>query len=81
MDALEGCTGLTTLNGYDKFQGILDGGLAEFYDGGHELALAVGRFLPRSASTLTTLDLRRVLSMDIAARPCYLPHSAENEAG
>lgn len=60
MDALERCTGLTNLNGYDEFQGVLKGGLSEFRDGRHELALAVGRFLPRSASTLTSLDLGRV---------------------
>ena len=58
MDALERCTGLTSLNGYDEYQDILDGGLLEFQDQGHELALAVGRFLPRSASTLTCLELK-----------------------
>lgn len=58
MDALERCTGLTSLNDYDEYQDILDGGLVEFQDQGHELALAVGRFLPRSASTLTCLELK-----------------------
>ena len=58
MDALERCAGLTSLNGYDEYQDILDGGLLEFQDQGHECALAVGRFLPRSASTLTCLELK-----------------------
>jgi hypothetical protein len=62
MDALERCTGLTTLNGYGRFQDVLSGALTQIRDGGQELALAFMRYLPRSASTLTSLDLGCVSS-------------------
>jgi hypothetical protein len=61
MDALEKCTRLTALNGYEQYQKVLAGGLSEFRDRGHELALAFGRFLLQSSSTLTSLDLEYVL--------------------
>jgi hypothetical protein len=65
MGALRECTGLTSLNGYSKLPVVLAGELSEYRDGGHELALAVGPFLPRSASTLTSLDLGQVISKSL----------------
>ncbi len=58
MDALEGHTGLAVLNGCDQYKAILAGAITELDLEGSEAALAVGRFLPRSASTLTSLDLK-----------------------
>jgi hypothetical protein len=63
MDVLKGCTGLTALNGCDKYREILAGSLTELDLEGTEAALAVGRFLPRSASTLTLLDLKWAIKM------------------
>ncbi len=57
-DALEGITSLTSLNAYSHYAAIRAGGLAELQLAGTELAVAVARYLPRSADTLTALDLR-----------------------
>ena len=57
-DALEGITSLTSLNAYNRYAAIRAGGLAKLQLAGTELGVAVARYLPRSASTLTTLDLR-----------------------
>ena len=58
MNVLERLTGLTSLNGCKKFQQILAGSIVELDLEGTEIALAIGRFLPRSASTITSLDLK-----------------------
>ncbi len=57
-DALEGVTCLTSLNGCDKCRAIREGGLHELNLYGTELGVWAARYLPRSASTLTELDLR-----------------------
>jgi hypothetical protein len=57
-DALEAVTSLTSLNGCALYAGIRAGGQRELYLGGTELGVAVARYLPRSADTLKTLDLR-----------------------
>jgi hypothetical protein len=58
MDVLEGCTQLESLNGYDGYKEIVAGGLTALSINGKDLALAVCRFLPRSAATLTSVDMR-----------------------
>jgi hypothetical protein len=57
-DVLECITSLTFLNGFDQYSAIRAGGLAEFDLRGTDLGLWAVRFLERSASTLTTLDVR-----------------------
>ena len=57
-DALEERTSLTCLNGCDMYRAIRVGGQTELRLGGAELGLWAARYLRRSASTLTTLDLR-----------------------
>jgi hypothetical protein len=57
-DALDGITSLTSLNGYDRCHAVRMGGVAELHLTGTELGVAVARFLPRSADTLTLLELR-----------------------
>ncbi len=57
-DALEAATSLTSLNGCAAYAAIRSGGQRELALGGTEVALAVARYLPRSADSLTTLDLR-----------------------
>ena len=57
-DALERVTGLTSLNGCDRYAAIRAGGLREMQLGGTELGVWAARFLERSAATLTTLDVR-----------------------
>jgi hypothetical protein len=57
--ALDRITSLTSVNGCDQYAAIRKGGLKELkLDGEWELAVAAGRYLPRSRSTLTLLDLR-----------------------
>jgi hypothetical protein len=52
-------TSLTSLNGCDQYTAIRKGGLAELkLYAEWELAVAVVRYLPRSGSTLTRLDVR-----------------------
>ena len=58
-DALDRITSLTSLNGCDQYAAIRQGGLTELrLHGERELAVAVMRYLPRSGSTLTRLDVR-----------------------
>jgi len=58
-NALEGITSLTSLNGCALYPVIRAGGIAELQlEPATELCIAVARYLPRSASTLTKLDLR-----------------------
>ena len=57
-DALERVTCLTRLNGCGDYAAIRAGGLRELYLYGTELGVWAARFLERSASTLTTLDVR-----------------------
>ena len=57
-DALDAVTSLTSLNGCALYAGIRAGGQRVLALGGTELGVAVARYLPRSAETLTTLDLR-----------------------
>ncbi len=58
IDALEAVTSLTSLNGCDSYAAIRTGGQTRLELGGSELGIAVARYLPRSADTLTELDLR-----------------------
>ncbi len=58
VDAVEGVTSLTSLNGCAAYAGIRAGGQTELLLGGKELGVAVTRFLPRSGETLAGLDLR-----------------------
>ncbi len=57
-DALERVTSLTSLNGCAQYAAIRAGGVAEMALSGKELGVCVTRFLERSASTLTKLDVR-----------------------
>ncbi len=57
-DSLELLTSLTSLNGCDQYSAIRDGGLVELNLSNSELGLWAARFLERSSSTLTKLDLR-----------------------
>ena len=59
MAALDGCTALTALGGV-PCRGLVAGGLAELLVAGQEpgLALSLAHYLPRSAATLTALDMR-----------------------
>ena len=66
-EALEGITSLTSLNQcpYPTCQAIRAGGQTEMLLGGKGLAVWAARYLPRSASTLTKLDLRS-LSLSVS---------------
>ena len=57
-DALEAVTSLTSLNGSPLYAGIRAGGQRELALAGTELTVAMARYLPRSADSLTALDLR-----------------------
>ncbi len=57
-DALERVTSLTSLNGCEQYVAIRAGGVAEMALNDKELGVCVSRFLERSASTLTKLDVR-----------------------
>ena len=57
-DALERVTCLTRLNGCDEYGAIRAGGVREMRLGGTELGVWAARFLERSGSTLTSLDVR-----------------------
>ena len=57
-DALETATSLTSLNGCPQYAAIRAGGQRELMLAGLELGVAVARYLPRSADSLTALDLR-----------------------
>ncbi len=58
-DALEGVASLTSLNGCDKCRAIRAGGQTELKLAKTELGVWAARYLPRSASTLTKLNLRQ----------------------
>ena len=76
-DALEGITGLTSLNGCDRYAAIRAGGLRELtLEKEWELGVWAARFLERSASTLTTLDVRCAPP----ARPSPAPREREPRA-
>jgi hypothetical protein len=57
-DALEPVRSLVSLNGCSQYAAIRAGGLREMNLCGTELGVWAARFLERSASTLTTLDIR-----------------------
>ena len=58
-DALEAVTAVTSLNGCPHYAAIRAGGQRELkLDGKWELVVAVARYLPRSAESLTMLDIR-----------------------
>jgi hypothetical protein len=57
-DALELVTGLTCLNGCGQYAAIRAGGLREMSLGSTGLGVWAARFLERSGSTLTLLDVR-----------------------
>ncbi len=56
-DALERVTSLTSLNDCKQYAAIRAGGVKEMQLDGKELGIWVTRFLARSASTLTRLNL------------------------
>ncbi len=56
-DALERVTSLTSLNGSDSYRAIQAGGQTDLRLDGTELGVWAARYLQRSASTLTWLDL------------------------
>ncbi len=56
MDAVDSCKSLSSLNCLDCFNAVQQGGLRELDIDNKELAVALARYLPRSASTLTKLD-------------------------
>ena len=56
MDAVDRCQGLISLNSYAKFSEIPKGGLQELVVENLELAVAVARYLPKSAADLTALN-------------------------
>jgi hypothetical protein len=58
MEAIAGCTRLTSLNGCSEYQEILAGGLESLDIDNTELAVAIGPFLVRSAVTLSSLEIR-----------------------
>ncbi len=78
-DALERITSLACLNGYDSYAAICAGGLVELQLAETELAVAVARYLPRSACTLTTLNLRCALippcTQPVRTQPAVSPQS------
>ena len=55
---LEALAGVRSVNGWEGWAGLREGGLATADLAGTELAVAAARFLPRSAATLTALDAR-----------------------
>jgi hypothetical protein len=57
MEALAGCTRLSSLNGCSQYQQILAGGIESLDIDKTELAMAIGPFLLLSASTLTSLEI------------------------
>ncbi len=57
-DALDSATSLKCFNGCGKYVAIQAGGLRELNLRGSELGVWAARFLERSASTLTKLNLR-----------------------
>ncbi len=57
-EALDRTPSLTSLNGYDNYTAIRAGGRAELPLAETELGVVVARYLARSASTLTKLNLR-----------------------
>jgi hypothetical protein len=62
-EALEAVTSLTSLNGCARYAAIRAGGQSELVlDSKWEAAVAVAQYLTRSSGTLTTLDLRYLLS-------------------
>lgn len=58
MEALESCSRLKTLNGFEKFKEIVSGGITSIDADGKELAFSICSYLPKSAATLTSLSLR-----------------------
>ncbi len=58
MDALTNCKALSSLNTLDSYHLVLQGGQRELDVDNKELAVALGRYLPLSAPTLTKLDAK-----------------------
>ncbi len=57
-DALERAASLVSVNGCGQYAAVRAGGIRALRLGGTELGVWAARFLERSASTLTALDLR-----------------------
>jgi hypothetical protein len=75
MDAVEGSTSLASLNDFSGCKGLLAGSLDSLDLSGRdlgrqELVVAVARLLPRSAATLTSLDLRYA-TKNRSSLPCF----------
>jgi hypothetical protein len=58
MEAVTNCTALTSLNTLDSYHAVLHGGMRELDVDNKELVVALGRYLPLSAATLTKLDAK-----------------------
>ncbi len=60
LDALKKCEDLTSLNGCSQYKEILAGSLVKLKANGSDFAsaYAMGQFFQRSASILTSLDIR-----------------------
>ncbi len=66
LDGLSACRQLRELNGSRAYAPLLAGGCRALDLSGREMGAAACRLLPRSASTLTQLDLR-----SDCARECW----------
>ena len=58
MESVANCKLLCELNTLDRYHAVLQGGLRELDLDNKELAVALGRYLPLSAPTLTKLDAK-----------------------
>ena len=58
VDAIRNCSKISSLNGFGLYHEVVRGGQQLIVANGLELTLAIARFLPRSADTLVSLDMR-----------------------
>ena len=58
LDSVEAITSLECMNGYSGYLSLKGGGLTSLDLASKRLGVAAARFLPRSAETMTILDLR-----------------------
>ncbi len=73
-DALEQARSLTSLNGCDLYAAICAGGMKEMkLEQEWELVVWASRFLERSSSTLTTLDIRFAAASSSSSCLCFAP--------
>ena len=58
MNSLERISALSCLNGFREYQSVLFGGMTALDISFIDVPLAISKFLPRSAQTLTSLEIR-----------------------